>query len=202
MPVLNGLVLAGGKSLRMGYDKSRADWHGKEQKYYMADLLGNICSDVFISCREEQQKEITAGYKYIIDSFIGLGPYGAILSAFRERPDAGWYIVACDLPLLDSSTLQFLEKNRNASSIATTFQSPHDNLPEPLIAIWEPRCYPVLLSFLSQGFTCPRKVLINNSNVTVLNAPEPTTLKNVNTPGDAEDVKRLINEKKLIQSGS
>src|SRR4051812_47407156 len=29
---LNGLVLAGGKSLRMGEDKSSLKWHGKEQK--------------------------------------------------------------------------------------------------------------------------------------------------------------------------
>jgi molybdopterin-guanine dinucleotide biosynthesis protein A len=36
---INGLVLAGGKSSRLGRDKSAVDWHGAEQQYYLADLL-------------------------------------------------------------------------------------------------------------------------------------------------------------------
>lgn len=201
-PVLKGLVLAGGKSVRMGYDKSMVNWHGKEQKYFVADLLKNICNDVFISCRDEQQQEIAPGYKTIADTFIGLGPYGAILSAFREQPDVTWLVVACDLPLLDIDTLAFLKENRNVSSMATTFKSPHDGLPEPLITMWEPRSYPVLLKFLSQGFSCPRKVLINNNNVTIVNAPEGNALKNVNTPADMEDAKNLLNRKMVAQSGA
>jgi len=201
-PVLNGLVLAGGKSVRMGYDKSNVNWHGKEQKYFVADLLKNLCHDVFISCRDEQQQEIAPGYRTIADPFIGLGPYGAILSAFRQQPDTSWLVIACDLPLLDIRTLEYLEKNRNLSSMATTFKSPHDGLPEPLITIWEPRSYPVLLRFLSQGFSCPRKVLINNNNVEILNAPEPNALKNVNTPADLEDAKNLLNNKMVTQSGA
>lgn len=201
-PVLNGLVLAGGKSVRMGYDKSNVNWHGKEQKYFVADLLKNICHDVFISCRDEQQQEITPGYKTIADTFIGLGPYGAILSAFRQQPDAAWLVIACDLPLLDTGTIEYLKEKRNLTSIATTFKSPHDGLPEPLITIWEPRSYPVLLRFLSQGFSCPRKVLINNNHVEILDAPEPDALKNVNTPADMEDAKKLLNNKMAAQSGS
>jgi molybdenum cofactor guanylyltransferase len=201
-PILNGLVLAGGKSVRMGYDKSNVNWHGKEQKYFIADLLKNICHDVFISCRDGQQQEIVPGYKTIADTFIGLGPYGAILSAFREQPDAAWMVIACDLPLLDIRTLEYLKDNRKLTSMATTFKSPHDGLPEPLITIWEPRSYPVLLRFLSQGFSCPRKVLTNNHNVEILNSPEPNALKNVNTPADMEDAKKLLNNKMVAQNGS
>lgn len=201
-PVLNGLVLAGGKSIRMGYDKSRINWHGKEQQYHIVDLLTNICGEVFISCRDEQKEKVITDYKIITDSFTGLGPYGAILSAFREQPDAAWLVAACDLPLLNKATLQFLVNNRNASSLATAFLSTNDNLPEPLITIWEPRSYPALLNFLSQGFTCPRKFLINNKNVTLLHTPEPAALKNVNTPEDVQEVKKIISEKIIMQNES
>jgi molybdopterin-guanine dinucleotide biosynthesis protein A len=87
-----------GKSLRMGYDKSSIEWHGKEQRYYMADLLKQYCDEVFISCRADQQNEMDSHYKTLPDTFVDLGPYGAILSAFREKPDAAWLVVACDLP--------------------------------------------------------------------------------------------------------
>lgn len=193
-PVLNGLVLAGGKSLRMGYDKGALNWFGKEQRYHIADLLKPLCNEVYISCRADQKQEINAGYPVLEDTFTGLGPYGAILSAFREQPDNAWLVVACDLPLLDNDTLQFLIGQRKTAAIATAFNSPYDEFPEPLITIWEPKSYPALLAFLAQGYSCPRKVLIN-SDVNLLQAPNPDALTNVNTPDELEKVKRIIHQK-------
>jgi len=192
-PVLNGLVLAGGKSERMGFDKGGVNWHGKEQRYHMADMLKAFCKEVFISFRTDQQQEIDGDYASLPDTFTGLGPYGAILSAFREQPDSAWLVVACDLPLLSDKTLKHLTENRNSSSIATAYRSSFDDFPEPLITIWEPKSYPVLLSFLSQGYSCPRKILIN-SDITLLEAPNPDELTNVNTPEDIEKVKLLIHQ--------
>jgi molybdopterin-guanine dinucleotide biosynthesis protein A len=197
VPALNGLVLAGGKSVRMGYDKSLIKWHGKEQRYYMADLLKQVCKDVFISCRKKKKDEIDSGYKALADTFTALGPYGGILSAFRKYPDAAWLVTACDLPLLNLDTLQHLIKNRSTSAIATTFESPHDGLPEPLITIWEPKAYPILLSFLSQGYSCPRKVLRNN-DVQIIKAINAEALMNVNTPEELERVKNILHQKPAI----
>jgi molybdopterin-guanine dinucleotide biosynthesis protein A len=197
VPALNGLVLAGGKSVRMGYDKSSIAWHGKEQRYYIADLLKNFCNDVFISCRAEQQDEIDTNYKTLPDTFIDLGPYGAILSAFREKPGTAWLVVASDLPLLDPNALQLLIEHRNSSAVATTFESPYDGLPEPLITIWEPKAYPILLSFLSQGYTCPRKVLRNN-DVHIVKAENEDALMNVNTQEELEKVKNILLQKSAI----
>lgn len=193
-PLLNGLVLAGGKSVRMGYDKGMIKWHGKEQRYYLADMLRDFCNDVFISCPAEKQPEIDSNYKTLADSFTGLGPYGAILSAFREQPDCAWLVTACDLPLLDEQTLQYLIQHRNTSAIATTFESSYDGLPEPLITIWEPKSYPALVSFLSQGYSCPRKVLRNN-DIRLLKAINPEALLNVNTPQELGRVESIIGQK-------
>jgi molybdenum cofactor guanylyltransferase len=198
VPVLNGLVLAGGKSERMGFDKGVVNWHGKEQRYHMADMLKSFCKEVFISCRTDQQQEIDRGYSSLTDTFTGLGPYGAILSAFRENPDNAWLVVACDLPLLSEKTLKYLMDNRNSSSIATAFQSEFDEFPEPLITIWEPKSYPLLLSFLSQGYSCPRKVLIN-SDITLLKVPSPDELTNVNTPEELEKVKNVLLKNAVAQ---
>jgi len=195
-PKLNGLVLAGGKSLRLGIDKGTINWHGKEQRYYLADLLQKFCNEVYISCREEQQGEIESQYQTLTDTFFGLGPYGAILSAFREQPNVAWLVIACDLPLVDEDIIRFLADNRNLSSTGTTFESPFDGLPEPLITIWEPKSYPTLLSFLSQGYSCPRKALIN-SNSTVLKPSNPEALMNVNTQEEYQRVQELLKQNKI-----
>jgi molybdopterin-guanine dinucleotide biosynthesis protein A len=193
-PLLNGLVLAGGKSQRMGFDKGNVNWHGKPQRYHMADLLKPFCNEVFISCRPGQQSETDTQYPVIEDTFTGLGPFGAILSAFREKPDHAWLVIACDLPLMDEATLRNLVAWRNGSSAATAYHSPVTNFPEPLVAIWEPKSYPILLSFLAQGYSCPRKVLIN-TEINLLNAPDPEALTNVNTPEDLEQIKRILHQK-------
>ena len=195
-PILNGLVLAGGKSVRMGFDKGSVNWHGKEQRYYMADMLKSFCDEVYIS-RSSFQQEIDPQYRTLTDTFTGLGPYGAILSAFREKPDNAWLVVACDLPLLDMDTLKNLADNRNASAVATAYGNGFENLPEPLIAIWEPKSYPVLLSFLAQGYSCPRKVLINSGSK-LLQAPDVNALTNVNTPEDLEKIKDMLHQKTIV----
>ncbi|MBS1503406.1 MAG: NTP transferase domain-containing protein, partial [Bacteroidetes bacterium] len=61
-PILNGLVLAGGKSQRMGFDKGAVNWFGKEQRYYLADMMKPLCNEVFISCRDDQKSGIDIQY--------------------------------------------------------------------------------------------------------------------------------------------
>ncbi|MEY4134729.1 MAG: NTP transferase domain-containing protein [Saprospiraceae bacterium] len=190
-PPLYGLVLAGGKSVRMGHDKGLIDYHGMPQRDYMAQLLGRVCEKVFISLRHDQAGTKNSPAPCITDSFLQLGPLGAILSAFREYPNVAWLVTACDLPLLDYTTIQYLANHRRPNAIATAFKSPVNQLPEPLVAVWEPHSYPVLLQFLAQGYSCPRKTLIN-SKVHLVDAPEPEALSNVNYPAELEQARQML----------
>jgi molybdopterin-guanine dinucleotide biosynthesis protein A len=201
MPIINGLVLAGGKSLRMGHDKGAISLNGKEQKYYMADLLKPFCSEVFLSQRADQDNGHNHSYQTITDAYTGIGPYGGILSAFKFKPESAWLVVACDLPLLDKKSLAYLLENRDIHSIGTTFQSPFDGLPEPLVTIWEPQSYAVLLGFLAEGITCPRKALIRSGNAHILQPPEPIALMNVNTPEDFKKAEQIILKKRESHHG-
>lgn len=190
---LYGLVLAGGKSVRMGHDKSIMPWYGKEQRYYMADLLAGVCDDVYISCRAEQAADIDSSYKTLQDNYAGAGPLVGILSAFKAHPNVAWLVTACDMPLLADATLRYLIQHRDPNAIATTFQSPHDGLPEPLITIWEPAAYDVLQAHIADGFSCPRKALIRNEpRVKIIVPPNPDALMNVNTQTDADAIKDAL----------
>lgn len=190
-PPLYGLVLAGGRSVRMGQDKGLMDYHGKPQREYAADLLNTFCEKTFLSCRADQLASLDGAYPALPDTFEGLGPFGAILSAFREYPDVAWLVIACDLPLLDGPTLQQLVGERRTAQVATAFTSPNDGMPEPLIAIWEPKSYLVLLQFLAQGYSCPRKVLLN-AEVHLIEPAQPQALTNVNSRAELEQIQALI----------
>jgi len=192
-PKLNGLVLAGGKSLRMGNPKDKINWHGKEQRYYTADLLKSFCDQVFISCREDQLENFNNNYLAITDTFQNVGPIGGLLSAFHFQQDKAWLVIACDLPLLDKNSIDFLIQSRDPEKMATAYASPSDGLPEPLIAIWEPKSFPLLHQLLSTGNTSLRKALIN-SDVKIMKAENPDLLMNVNTPEE------LINAKEILRN--
>ena len=192
-PPLNGLVLAGGKSQRMGRDKGALEYYNKPHREYLADILNKSVNQVFISCRKNQDELIESRYKKVYDTFDGLGPYGAILSAFREQPNHAWFTIACDLPHLDKKTMKQLVASRNPSKLATCFHNPETKFPEPLITIWEPRAYPVLLEFLSQGYSCPRKVLIN-TDIEEIEMKDPIHMLNANDPDTYEEAKKTISK--------
>jgi len=191
---LNGLVLAGGRSLRMGKDKGSLSWHGQQQRYFLYGLLEGFCDEVFISCRQEQAYSIDKNYNVIKDEYEDGGPLGAIVSAFHQNKNTAWLVVACDLPLLDAATIDFLIEHRDTSCNATGFQSPYDGLPEPLITIWEPNALILLEAALAEGKHCPRKVLLHTS-IKLLRAPDPVALSNANTPEDEKKIVQLLKAK-------
>lgn len=186
---VQGLVLAGGKSLRMGTDKGLLEFHGKSQRNYAIELLENLNIKTFLSVRKEQNiKDLDT----IEDVFLGLGPFGAICSAFQKNPNTAWLVIATDLPFVDEKIIQQLLQKRNTSKIATAVQGNSKQFPEPLITIWEPRSYPILLSYLAQGISCPRKVLINN-DVEIVKI-EDEFIRNINTPDEFRAAHNELNE--------
>lgn len=187
-PQLDGLVLAGGKSKRMGVDKGLLEYHGMAQRDYLFDLFKQVLdkeAQVYLSVREEQDITDVA---VITDKFIGLGPFGAICSAFMHDPNKAYLVVATDLPFVNSDVLQLLLRQRNPKKIATAIKGKDKQFMEPLITIWEPKAYPVLLSYLAQGVSCPRKVLIN-SDVEIVEIDD-NLIQNINTPQEFKDIQK------------
>ncbi len=117
----------------------------------------------------------------LVDTFENLGPIGGILTALHFKPDAAWLVVACDLPFLSRDALRALVEARDASKLATAYQNPDNQMPEPLIAIYEPQSKLGLLDSVKNGQNCPRKFLLNSDCHFIL--PEtPDVIANINTP--------------------
>ena len=184
VPPLNALILAGGKSQRMGKDKAQINYHGSPQQEHLLKLTKNFVDKTYLSIRQDQEN---TDQNVIKDGFVGLGPYGAILSAFKEQPDSAWLVIACDLPYIDEAAISYLINNRDPSKVATAFHNPETGFPDPLFTIWEPKAYMIMFQFLAQGFSCPRKVLIN-ANVAEIELGDKKWITNVNTPEDFEKV--------------
>lgn len=179
-PPLFGLVLAGGRSIRMKRDKAALAYHGTTQLERAWQLLEPWTARRFISVRADQSDDgLRARYPQIRDALPEGGPAAGILAALDTHPDAAWLVLACDLPFLGRDTLAGLVAQRDPARVATAFRSAHDGLPEPLCAIWEPASRAPLAAAVGAGRNCPRKFLIG-AEPALLEPLDPTALDNVN----------------------
>ncbi|MFC4097985.1 NTP transferase domain-containing protein [Euzebyella saccharophila] len=180
-PKLYGLVLAGGKSTRMGKDKGLIHYHGMPQREYVYHLLDRVCEETFMSVRPEQSKEIASDFQLIEDTDEYKGPFNGLLSAHKKYPEAAWLVLACDLPLIDLKSLQELIAARDPNVFATSFAHEENPLPEPICAIWEPVALEKAKQYLDEGNgSCPRKFLIN-SEVKLVFPQDSNVLMNANS---------------------
>ena len=181
---LYGLVLAGGRSRRMGEDKALLQRDGRSQLAHAFELLDAVTSACFVSLRADQVADAErARFPGICDRYDDLGPIAGILSAMETYPDVDWLVMACDLPNVDAATLAYLLEHRSHEAPFTAFISSHDGLPEPLCAIFAAESLGLIRDFVEQGIVCPRKMLIR-SETRLLEQPNPAALDNVNTPDD------------------
>ena len=93
---------------------------------------------------------------------------------------------------MNDEVIHKLLLRRNPSKAATAIKGRGKQFPEPLIAIWEPKSYTLLLNYLAQGYSCPRKVLIN-SDVEIVEVDD-NLIRNINTPEDFKAAYKEINE--------
>lgn len=186
---MNGLVLAGGHSRRMGQPKSLLHYHGKPQYLHAAELLSVFCDQVFISCRSEQQ-DLFEGYGTILDSAIygDIGPLNGVLSAFDHAQNSAWLVLGCDYPLFQASDLEQLMQARNPNAAATVFIHPDTRFPEPLLGIYETAAGPLLRSWRRDGNESLRRFLEHHAAQMVI-PHHPACLKSVDTP---EEMRGLI----------
>jgi len=192
IPPLYGLVLAGGKSTRMGQDKRLLQYHGIPQADYLYSLLETLCDKTFMSLRTDQDHTRVTKEGAILDEDIYRGPFNGILSAHNRYPNAAWLVLACDLPLIDKDSLSQLIDARDSGNVATAMATQKSGLPEPLVAIWEPKGLTKAIDYLKTAeSSCPRKFLIRHSCKLVIPEKDQVLL-NANNPEEYKEALTII----------
>jgi molybdopterin-guanine dinucleotide biosynthesis protein A len=101
-PAPAGIVLAGGRSSRMGRDKALLPWHGRTLLEHMRGLLRQAGA---------QRVWVSGAYPAfagIPDRIAHCGPLGGLYSVAMAMPDGPAWVVAVDMPRLTPALLQRL----------------------------------------------------------------------------------------------
>lgn len=99
---VTGVVLAGGKSLRMGCDKARLPFRGRPLLDHMLDLLAQGGSDPCVV------SGLYPGYRCIPDALLDGGPIAGLLAVVEALPGQRLLFVPIDMPLLDPRLIRRL----------------------------------------------------------------------------------------------
>lgn len=105
---ITGIILAGGKSSRLGKDKALFDFNGKKLVLYAIETLKPLCGTLIISANQIPEKYETFGLPVISDEIKGIGPMGGILTCLKHSNTQHNLIISCDTPFVGSELFKHL----------------------------------------------------------------------------------------------
>lgn len=150
-PLPLGVILAGGKSSRMGRDKAWLTFFGQPMLCRVADVLRQVTGDLFVSGRDPSAFGLNV--PWLPDEVPDLGPAGGVLTVL-EAVGRPCLVVSCDLPFLDEGTLSRLVaawRVRPATALMTTYRVVETGFIESLVAVYDPASAPLLRRRLGEG---------------------------------------------------
>lgn len=157
---VEGFILVGGASSRMGADKSRLLIKGKTTTSMIAEALGPVTIGVSLVGSFADASD--SSLPVIPDLHERWGPLGGIQAALHACETAYCLIVACDLPFLTTELFAHLLQLR--SDADTTFEAvvplQSDGRPQPLCAVYQRTpCLQATEKSIAQDEHTPRAML-------------------------------------------
>ncbi len=179
-----GVVLAGGKSTRMGMDKALLEKSNRQFIQIAIDTLKEVTSRVVVSCREACQYG-EYDLPVVFDEIDGAGPLSG-MHAVMKNIQADYYIfLPIDNPLVPGALFEYMLQSAGDCDALVPYIGGYF---EPLCAIYHRRCFPLIEKFLASG---ERKVRSFYSEAKIC----PFTEEEISLFGEPEKIFFNINHK-------
>ncbi|MEZ5147158.1 MAG: molybdenum cofactor guanylyltransferase [Bacteroidales bacterium] len=128
---ITGIILAGGKSSRMGKDKGFCTIDEKPLIRYAIETLSEVCDSIIIGTNNPAYDQF--GFPVVPDKISGKGPVAGIFSCLNESKTADNFILSCDMPLMTSDFVKFVvSKKADYEVVIPVF----NGMAEPLCAYY------------------------------------------------------------------
>ena len=131
---LTGIVLAGGKSSRIGRDKALLEWGGMRLIEGSISIIEPLCDNILISTNNPALAYL--GYPLICDEHRGIGPIAGLHAALRYSRAAYHIVIPCDTPLVTTDVFERLFAIVSAAHPPACIAGTEDGFIEPLIGCY------------------------------------------------------------------
>ncbi len=182
IPVISGVVLAGGLARRMNrQDKGLVCYRGQPLVWYALKALALIANPLIINANRNRPMYAEFGYSVIADETDEFaGPLAGILATLKACPAGILLVVPCDSPLLETRHLQkLLTALLNADSdIAVAFDGKRL---QPVVFAMKTELKSSLAAYLASGQRKIADWLTQQRFTPVDFSDEPTIFLNINS---------------------
>ena len=104
------VILAGGKSSRMGFDKQFLKVNEKRLISILMNKLKEEFDDIIIVTNKIEQY-IGSSYKTVCDEIKEMGPLSGIHIGLKESSSKYVYFTACDMPNINIDYIRYMKEN-------------------------------------------------------------------------------------------
>jgi len=198
LPV-TALVLAGGRSARLGRDKAFVAVNGTPMIARVLRAVGPLCEEVLI-LGGDAGGLASLGHKVIPDAEPGAGPLVALRGGLDAMRTDWAFATGVDTPFLNPTLVRYLWKLHEGHDAVVPFTA-MDRQPKPLCALYSKTCLPAVREAIAAG---ERRMSSFYGGVKILLVPEDNlrlvdplllSLHNVNTQDDlriAEEIAATV----------
>lgn len=165
-----GIILAGGKSTRLGRNKALEPLLGKKMVQYVYDCVQPLVEQILIvTSRELATVPYPEGAVVLTDMFSDKGPLSGIYTGLLSAGSDYNIVVGCDMPFLNRKLLRHMVEQCRGFDAVVPKLSPSQT--EPLHAIYSRSCVDKMRSLLETGQLQIRS-LFKEINVKYIGAQE------------------------------
>jgi len=193
---MTGIILAGGKSRRMGENKAFIDLGGVPLFERVYRIFKEIFTEIIVVANDTGFFE---GYEARLqkDILLNKGPLGGLYTGLSYSSNYHAFCTACDMPLLNPRLIKYMVEERGEYDVIVP-KTP-DGL-HPLHAIYSKKCLPPMRQLLDRDdlkivnfFHRVRVRYIDETEIRKVD-PHMRSLINVNTEEEIEAVRGILVE--------
>jgi len=201
---VTGIVLAGGRSERMGVAKALLRLNGETFLQRAVSVLSDPCERVIVVAAQGQPVPDLVGCKIVTDEEPGLGPLGGLVTGFAASGDQWHLVLACDLPLARPDVLRLLIGG--CEGVDAVVPRTGGRL-QPLLAAYSAACMEAGRQALAGGQRAVAamldrvKLIVLEEEALRRADPDLISFFNVNTWEEYQDARRLYSERSGAPKG-
>jgi molybdopterin-guanine dinucleotide biosynthesis protein A len=144
---MSGVILAGGRSTRLGQNKAFLEINGQSLIERIADRLAQVCVEIIVVTNDVDEYEHLEA-AVVPDILPGKGALGGVFSGLKAASNQHSLVVGCDMPFLNLALLRYMQGFAEAYDVVIPRVG---QFVEALHAVYSKSCLPHIERRLRAG---------------------------------------------------
>ena len=189
---ITGIVLAGGKSSRIGTEKGLVIFRNKPLIDYSLNVLTLVANEIIISSNSMMYNGF--GFPVLKDEFPDSGPMGGIYTCLKASENEINIVLSCDMPMVNAVFLnKLLAAADGFDAVVPWYEKKYF---EPLSAVYRKNLLPVFEDFIqNKNFRIPDLFAAANTNYLKIGKEfgvDPLIFFNINTLQQLDELSQMV----------